>query len=76
MDSAQISRSQARRIMSGLEKFKTIILDFSGVETVGQAFADDVFRVWKNRHAGVKIVPKNMNENVVFMIKRAIASPE
>ena len=31
-----ISRSQARRIISGLDKFKEIILNFKGVKTVGQ----------------------------------------
>ena len=50
MDTDFISRSQARRILSGLDKFKTIILDFQGVETVGQAFADEVFRVWQKHH--------------------------
>lgn len=30
-----VSRSQARRIVAGLEKFKMIELDFEGVETVG-----------------------------------------
>ena len=66
-----VSRSQARRILAGLEKFKTIIMDFKDVETVGQGFADEVFRVWKQRYPDIKVVPKNTNENVLFMIKRA-----
>ena len=72
MDNAYISRSQARRILSGLEKFKEIILDFQDVETIGQAFADEVFRVWQNNHKKIKIVHKNSNENILFMIKRAM----
>lgn len=72
--SEYISRSQARRIVTGLEKFKTITLDFNGVETVGQAFADEVFRVWKSGHPAVAIIIKNANENVEFMIKRAQAN--
>lgn len=68
-----ISRSQARRILSGLEKFKTIILDFAGIETAGQGFADEVFRVWKLRNPDIKIVYKNINENVEFMIRKALA---
>ncbi len=67
-----ISRSQARRIVSGLEKFRTIILDFKNVKTVGQAFADEIFRVWQNYHPNIKIIYKNTNENVLFMIKRAL----
>ncbi len=66
-----VSRSQARRIVVGLEQFKTIELDFQGIDTVGQAFADEIFRVWHARHPEIRIIPKNMNENVEFMIKRA-----
>lgn len=73
MDNVYISRSQARRVLSGLEKFKTITLDFKNVETVGQAFADEVFRVWQGRHPNIEIAFQNANENVLFMIKRALA---
>ncbi|MDI6891980.1 MAG: DUF4325 domain-containing protein [Actinomycetota bacterium] len=71
-DTEYISRSQARRILVGLEKFKKIILDFEGVKTIGQAFADEVFRVWKSNHPKIEITPKNTNENVDFMIKRIL----
>lgn len=71
-DSDYISRSQARRILSGLEKFKIIILDFRNLDTIGQAFADEVFRVWKNRHPHIDIQWKNANDNISFMIKRAL----
>ncbi|MBL7156220.1 MAG: DUF4325 domain-containing protein [Candidatus Pacebacteria bacterium] len=66
-----ISRSQARRILTGLEKFKTVILDFQGVDTIGQAFADQIFRVWKNHYSEIDIQCQNSNENIDFMIKRA-----
>ena len=65
-----ISRSQARRILTGLDKFKTIILDFDKITTVGQAFADEIFRVFQQRHPDIKIVPINMVEPVQFMINR------
>lgn len=65
-----ISRSQARRIMSGLDKFKTIVLDFDKVTTVGQAFADEIFRVFQERYPAINIVPINMVEPVRFMIER------
>ena len=65
-----VSRSQARRILAGLEKFKSIILDFEKVPMVGQAFSDEVFRVFKNRHPAIKIKSANMNEAVKFMIDR------
>ena len=71
MDNAFISRSQARRVLSGLDKFKEIVLDCKGVETVGQAFADEVFRVWQNHHKNIRIGVLNINENIGFMIERA-----
>lgn len=71
IDSIYISRSQARRVLAGLEKFKTIMLDFKDVETIGQGFADEVFRVWQNHHPKIKINYQNANKNVIFMIERS-----
>ncbi len=68
MKTTFVSRSQARRILSGLESFKKIILDFKNTETIGQAFADEIFRVWKNYHPEKEIEVCNANENVQFMI--------
>ncbi len=70
-DVEYVSRSQARRILVGLEKFKSIELDFKSVETIGQGFADEIFRVWQEGHKNIKILVNNANENVMFMIKRA-----
>ena len=74
MGTEYISRSQARRILGGLDKFRTVILDFKNVKTVGQGFADEVFRVWKRHYPNIDIVTKNANENITFMIKRALAN--
>lgn len=71
LDTDYISRSQARRVLVGLDKFKVIILDFKNVETVGQAFADEIFRVWKKNYPQIKFQVINSNENINFMIKRA-----
>jgi anti-sigma regulatory factor (Ser/Thr protein kinase)/biotin operon repressor len=68
-----ISRSQARRVLTGLENFKAIMLDFREIDTIGQSFADEIFRVWKMKNPKVNITFKNTNENVLFMIKRAIS---
>ncbi len=72
MGEIYLSRSQARRILTGLDKFKIIILDFAKVKTVGQAFADEIFRVWQNYHPDIKIESINTNENIFFMISRAL----
>ncbi len=67
-----VSRSQAKRLMMGLEKFKTIILDFKGVESVGQAFVDQIFRVFKNEYPNIIIYYFNANKEVELMIKRGL----
>lgn len=68
-----VSRSQAKRLLMGLDKFRQIVLDFKGVESVGQAFVDEVFRVFKNEHPEIEIAYFNTNEDVEFMIKRGLA---
>lgn len=65
-----ISRSQARRLMVNLDKFKLVLLDFEGVKTVGQAFADEVFRVFAKKYPNTKLQPINMSETVDFMVSR------
>jgi uncharacterized protein YerC len=70
--SGYVSRSQARRLVSGLEKFKKILLDFKGIETIGQAFADEIFRVWQRKNPGITIEVHNAGENVRFMINHAL----
>lgn len=59
-----VSRSQARRILDGLEKFKKVTFDFEKVSTIGQAFADEIFRVFHNKHPEIELVTKNANEAV------------
>jgi hypothetical protein len=66
-----VSRSQARRLMTRLEKFARIELDFSGVEDIGQAFADEIFRVFATAHPSIAILPRNANRRVMLMIRRA-----
>src|SRR3989344_158090 len=70
MGGVHISRSQARRVLSGLDKFKIIVMDYEKVPTVGQAFADEIYRVFKNKKPDIKIQNINMNEAVEFMVER------
>jgi len=67
-----VSRSQARRILSGLELFKEVILDFNCIEYIGQAFADEIFRVFKNMNPNTSITAQNANGEVLYMINRAV----
>ncbi len=70
-DDNLVSRSQAKRMLARLERFRTVVLDFQGVETIGQAFADEVFRVFQNVHPEVALVPISMNTQVKKMVLRA-----
>ena len=75
MGTVYVSRSQARRVLSNVEKkFKVIILDFDNVPTIGQAFADEIIRVFGSKHPEIEIRCVNMNDNVEFMIKRAYST--
>jgi hypothetical protein len=64
-----VSRSQARRVLSRFERFEEVFLDFSGVEFIGQAFADEMFRVYRNDHPNVRLVATNANDDVNGMIQ-------
>ncbi len=70
MGTAYISRSQARRLLAGLEKFRSVVLDFDQVRTVGQGFADEVFRVFRQKHPGTLVTAINMSGPVRFMVER------
>lgn len=72
-DDNLVSRSQAKRLLSRFDRFKVVVLDFSGVASVGQAFADEVFRVFRAKHPGVEIVPLHASSEVKRMISRAEA---
>jgi anti-sigma regulatory factor (Ser/Thr protein kinase) len=65
-----VSRSQAKRLIARFDQFRTVILDFSGITEIGQAFADEVFRVYTNAHPEIEIVPKNMANDVENMYLR------
>ena len=64
-----VSRSQARRLVANLEKFSEIVLDFRDVKSVGQGFADEVFRVFAGRHPATKIIVENASLAVDAMIR-------
>ena len=70
-DEAWISRSQAKKILQGLEKFKKITLDFRDIRLIGQGFADEIFRVWQIKHPDIILEAINTNEVVGLLIERA-----
>jgi anti-sigma regulatory factor (Ser/Thr protein kinase) len=73
-DENLISRSQAKRLLTHLEPFKEVVLDFTGVDIVGQSFADEIFRVFQNAHPEVKINHVGANIDITNMIRRVKAN--
>jgi anti-sigma regulatory factor (Ser/Thr protein kinase)/biotin operon repressor len=71
-----ISRSQAKRVLARVELFKTVMLDFKDVPTIGQAFADEMFRVFAREHPAVVLMPVHANSEVKRMITRAQSNTE
>lgn len=70
-----ISRSQAKKVIRNLEKFKHITLDFKNVKIVGQGFVDEIFRVFANNHKDITINYINANDDILFMINRSLIVP-
>jgi len=73
-DNPLLSRSQGRRVVSRLQEFAIAELDFSGVNEIGQAFADEVFRVFARAHPDLRLEAHNMNPAVAAMVAGARAS--
>ncbi|MGP1373903.1 MAG: STAS-like domain-containing protein [Almyronema sp.] len=70
-DEKLVSRSQAKRLLARVDKFRVVVFDFTGVEAIGQAFADEVFRVFKKQHPEMQIMSLNAEKEVAQMISRA-----
>jgi len=71
-----VSRSQAKRILARLERFREVVLDFKGIDTIGPAFADEIFRVFRSQHPEVNLVVHDASDEVQKMIRRAQAGAE
>lgn len=67
-----ISRSEAKRLANGLERFDNVIVDFQGVNEVGQGFVDELFRVWHREHRDITLTPVNMSPAVERMVRRGL----
>ena len=69
-----ISRSQAKRLLIRIERFHNVIFDFEGVLAIGQAFADEIFRVYAKNHPDIVLLPVKMGSDVEKMVNRAIST--
>ncbi len=72
-DEQLVSRSQAKRVLARFDRFAEVMLDFEGVPQIGQAFADEIFRVYAIQHPEVEIVAVSAAPDVLKMIARVKA---
>jgi anti-sigma regulatory factor (Ser/Thr protein kinase) len=70
-----ISRSQAKVALARIDRFKSVVFDFEGIEFIGQGFADEMFRVWANAHSDVGCMVIYANEEVRKMIAAVSPAP-
>jgi anti-sigma regulatory factor (Ser/Thr protein kinase) len=63
-----VSRSQAKRILSRFEQFTEVMLDFQGVDEIGQGFADEIFRIFTSAHPNIPVKVVNTTPAIDRMI--------
>jgi anti-sigma regulatory factor (Ser/Thr protein kinase) len=59
-----VSRSQAKRVLARFDQFSEVLLDFQDVDQIGQAFADEIFRVFRNSHPEIEVYTIHANDQV------------
>jgi anti-sigma regulatory factor (Ser/Thr protein kinase) len=65
------SRAEARRVAARLVEFRGALLDFCGVRELGQAFADELFRVCPQDQPRLRIEPVGMSPAVAATVAAA-----
>lgn len=66
-ETAPVSRSQAKRVCQRLDKFREVILDFQGLDWMGQGFAHQIFVLFQKSHPEIALKPINMSKGVAQM---------
>jgi anti-sigma regulatory factor (Ser/Thr protein kinase) len=74
LKSEYISRSEAKRLVVNLDKFREVELNFKNVSQLGQGFADEVFRIFANKNPATALKTSNANSSIQAMISHAINS--
>jgi anti-sigma regulatory factor (Ser/Thr protein kinase) len=70
-ESGLISRSQAKWVLARVDRFEEVLLDFAGVKSIGQSFADEIFRVFARQNPQIRVLAVNTSKAVEQMIARA-----
>ena len=66
-----MSRSEAKRLLLGLDEYSVLDFNFKNVAEVGQGFCDEIFRVYANRNPGKILSYHNASDVVRYMIERS-----
>lgn len=69
-----VSRSQAKRVLTRVDRFREVVWDFAGVDTIGQAFADEIFRVFQLANPDCHFTVMRAKPDVAAMIGLAIST--
>lgn len=72
LDGELTSRSQAKRLVERFESFEEVELDFSDVNHIGQAFADELVRVWPLAHSKTRLKITNANDIVMKILSHVM----
>jgi anti-sigma regulatory factor (Ser/Thr protein kinase) len=67
-----VSRSEARRLLARLDEFREVVLDFAGVHSIGQAFADEIFRVFRAAHPRTILTHRNLEPALEAMVRHVV----
>ena len=66
-----MSRSQAKRLLARIDRFKVVLFDFDGVIMIGQAFADEALPCLCEAHPHIDLCAVGVNTTVEHMIRHA-----
>ena len=66
-----MSRSEAKRLLLGLDEYTVLDFNFKNVDEVGQGFCDEIFRVYANRNPGKILSYHGASDVVRYMIERS-----
>jgi len=66
-----MSRSEAKRLLLGLDEYEVLDFNFQNVNEVGQGFCDEIFRVYANKYPDKILSYHEASDVVRYMIERA-----
>jgi len=66
-----MSRSEAKRLLLGLDEYAVLDFNFTNVDEVGQGFCDEIFRIYANRNPDKVLSYHSASDVVRYMIERS-----